>query len=128
VKLFLAEKESAEVRRYLTNEWKLVSASVIVVEVLRALRRAGAGREAISRAREVLDRLHLRWATEELLVRAGLLDPRTLRSIDAIHLATALDLVPPPAVFLCYDSRLGDAARARDLPVLAPGVDEVHEP
>lgn len=92
------------------------------------LRRAGAGSDAISLARQVLDRVHLRWATEELLVRAGLLDPRNLRSMDAIHLATALDLSPPPGVFLCYDARLGDAARGHGLPVLAPGRDEVHEP
>lgn len=127
MKLFLAEAESAGVRRYLASDWQLVSAAVVVAEVVRALRRAGVSDEALARARAVLDRVHLYWATEELLWRAGEVEPRNLRAIDAIHLATALDLAPHPEVFLCYDERLAEAARAHGLAVLAPGRDEGHE-
>lgn len=93
----------------------------------RAVRRAGASDEAIGKAREVLSLVHLRAATDGLLVRASTVAPADLRSLDALHLATALELSPPPAVFLCYDDRLAAAARLHGLTVVAPGVDEVHE-
>lgn len=55
-----------------------------------------------------------------LLVRAGRLPPTTLRSLDAVHLATAL-LLPGLDAFVGYDGRLQAAATAVGLRALSPG-------
>jgi predicted nucleic acid-binding protein len=52
-----------------------------------------------------------------LIHRAAMADPRTLRSLDAVHLATAL-LVAIIEAFVVYDDRLADAARAAGMTVL----------
>ena len=57
------------------------------VEVLRAVR--GQGGAALTRARRLLQRLNIAQIDEELLDAAAALDPRVLRSLDAIHLAAA---------------------------------------
>jgi uncharacterized protein len=49
-------------------------------------------------------------------------DPVTVRSLDAIHLATALHIQGQLIAFVAYDSRLCDAARTAGLPVQAPGL------
>lgn len=48
--------------------------------------------------------------------------PTTLRSLDAIHLAAALDIRDDLAAFVTYDRRLFEAARGVGLPVRSPGV------
>jgi predicted nucleic acid-binding protein len=101
---------------------------IVRVEVLRALRRADTAEVLLSRARALLDRINLRRPSDEILTRAAEITPRPLRTLDAIHLATALDLSPPPDFFVCYDLRLAEAARAHGLAVVAPGLDEVDEP
>src|SRR5579884_2432398 len=58
---------------------------------------------------------------EPLLDRAGELEPRTLRSLDALHLAAALAIGPELGAFLTYDERLAEAARGVGLTVHAPG-------
>jgi predicted nucleic acid-binding protein len=57
---------------------------------------------------------------EPLLDRAGELDPRELRSLDAMHLAAAMAIGADLGVLVTYDERLGGAARERGLPVDAP--------
>jgi uncharacterized protein len=58
--------------------------------------------------------------TDEILLRAGTLDPVALRSLDAIHLASALALGPHVQAFVTYDRTLGRAARAAGMKVLTP--------
>jgi predicted nucleic acid-binding protein len=96
--------------------------------VQRAVRRAGLPRPAAEVASQLFASLRLRAVTEDLIDRAELLDPPGLRTLDALHLACALDLGPALDAFLCYDERLVTAARLHGLPVRAPGPDEVHEP
>jgi predicted nucleic acid-binding protein len=52
--------------------------------------------------------------------RGGLTGPPRLRSLDAIHLASALAIGDYPEAFVTYDERLADAARAVGLKVLTP--------
>lgn len=127
-KLFLAEAETSALRSFLNGIADVASSSFARVEVHRALRRASASDGAISEARRYLSQVHLRRPNEALLDRAEILGPASLRTLDALHLATALDFSPPPQYFLCYDERLAAAARHHGLNVLAPGVDAVHEP
>ena len=58
----------------------------------------------------------------ELLEVAGKLTPPTLRSLDAIHLATALTLREELEAFVAYDERLLTAASDLGLPVASPGL------
>ncbi|MEA2549919.1 MAG: uncharacterized protein QOE42_2517, partial [Chloroflexota bacterium] len=51
---------------------------------------------------------------------AGIVGPPTLRTLDAIHLATALALQPDLDGFATYDDRLAAAARGLGLPVVSP--------
>jgi predicted nucleic acid-binding protein len=57
---------------------------------------------------------------DDLLDEAARLGPETLRSLDAIHLATALPVDEVLGAFVTYDTRLADAARAAGLAVLSP--------
>ncbi|MFT7607756.1 MAG: putative nucleic acid-binding protein [Candidatus Aldehydirespiratoraceae bacterium] len=53
-------------------------------------------------------------------MRGVVLDPSVLRSLDALHLATALDLGDDPEGLVTYDDRLADAAEANGVAVVSP--------
>jgi predicted nucleic acid-binding protein len=53
--------------------------------------------------------------------RAGVIEPVALRSLDAIHLASALELGDELDAFVTYDARQADAARELGLSVVSPG-------
>ena len=57
---------------------------------------------------------------DDLLDEAARLGPETLRSLDAIHLASALSICSCLGAVVTYDTRLAEAARAADLTVLSP--------
>ena len=59
--------------------------------------------------------------TEVVRARAAALDPPELRALDAIHLATALEVRAELQALVTYDARLASAATAVGLQVLAPG-------
>ena len=71
-------------------------------------------------ARRVLDAVILVEATPAIFDAAGRLTPIELRSLDAIHLATALDLGDDLDALLAYDERLIDAATAHGIPTISP--------
>lgn len=127
VKLMLDEPESAALRSYLRAA-ELVSSELVVTEVPRAVRRAVADDPRlplallIDRAAELLDGVALQPLDRDLLLVAGALDEPRLRSLDAIHVAAAVDLSPIDA-FLTYDGRQGAAARLAGLRTMAPGAD-----
>lgn len=58
-----------------------------------------------------------------ILEVAAALKPEHLRTLDAIHVATALDFGDLEGV-VTYDRRMAEAARANGLTVLAPGATE----
>ena len=72
------------------------------------------------RAREILASLHLLRMDPQLLDRAAELEPAALRSLDAIHLASALSLKADLAAFVVYDRALAGAAGSLGIPVLSP--------
>lgn len=61
-----------------------------------------------------------RVTTDPILRAAGQFPARHLRSLDAIHLASAEHLEQALTAFVSYDKRLAAAARKRDLPVESP--------
>lgn len=119
VKLAVREPESATLRRYLQRKRPLVTSGLARTEVLRALLPLGAA--AIERGNDVLRRLNVIRVSDRILVAAGMLEPAELRSLDAIHLATADALGDDLARICTYDERMAHAARALGWTVVAPG-------
>ncbi len=120
VKLVSPEAESRGLVELLRSDPDVVSSALARVEVTRAVRRAGSSPERLRRAEEVLDRIALVGIDEGILYRAGALDPTGLRTLDAIHLSTALLLAPDIASLVTYDSRLAEAAAEAGVAVTAP--------
>ena len=118
VKLVIAEPESLALRRYLADEPERASCALARVEILRAVRAHGPA--AFTRARRLLRRLNLVQIDEELLDAAAALDPRVLRSLDAIHLAAARLFGDGLTAVVTYDRRMAEAAGLVDLTVAVP--------
>jgi predicted nucleic acid-binding protein len=118
VKLVIVEAESAALRRYLAGEPDRASCALARVEVARAVRAHGPA--TLTRARRLLQRLHLVQIDDELLEAAAVLDPRVLRGLDAIHLAAAQIFGDDLAAVVTYDRRMAAAATLLDLRVAAP--------
>lgn len=118
VKLALVEDESSALRHALPGWPRRISSRLAVVEVLRAVRRRDAAAEPI--ARNLLTRIPLIAIGDRILAAAAHLEPAGIRSLDAIHLATALRFGEGLAAFVSYDGRQLDAAEALDLPVASP--------
>ncbi|HEX5015000.1 MAG TPA: type II toxin-antitoxin system VapC family toxin [Candidatus Limnocylindrales bacterium] len=118
VKLAVLEPESAALRRYLARHRPLVSSALARTEVVRAL--LPLGPDAVRRGREVLARVDLLRINDRVLDAAGLLVPPELRSLDAIHLASAGQFGSELRAFVTYDERLAAAAAGRGLRVVRP--------
>jgi predicted nucleic acid-binding protein len=118
VKLSVAEPESAALLRYLRRRRPLVSSALARAEVARAL--LPFGDPALRRGQEVLARMELIRISDRILASAGALLPIELRTLDAIHLATARHLGDDLARLVTYDERLRAAAAAIGCPVAAP--------
>jgi len=120
VKLIAQEPETPALVSLLEPRPEVVSSALARVEVLRAVARARGGKRALERAREVLSRVVLVAMDDPILEAAATLDPVEMRSLDAIHLATALALGAETEAIVSYDARLNAAAVAIGLPVLTP--------
>jgi predicted nucleic acid-binding protein len=57
---------------------------------------------------------------DEVLAPASAIEPPELRSLDALHLATALSIRDDLGAFVAYDQRLAEAAERHGLAVLQP--------
>ena len=118
VKLAVREPESAALRRYLRRRQPLVSTALARTEVLRAL--LPAGDQAITRGRAVLQRIDLVRVNDRILNAAGILRPLELRSLDAIHLATADELGDELRALVTYDDRMVTAAKGLGYRIVQP--------
>jgi len=117
VKLIRIEPESTALRRE-SGEWpELVTSIVGEIEVLRVTRRAGL---AATTAERVLGQMTILALDEDVREHAALIADPVLRTLDAIHLATALSIADDLDGFVCYDVRLGSEARRSGLEVIAP--------
>ena len=117
IKLVRSEPESAALRRELAGR-ELLSSALLVVEGRRAARRYG--ELAARRARAGLTAVTLLPLDHGILDAAAELDPAELRSLDALHLATALSLGEDLDRLYCYDTRLAGAAQALGIEVSQP--------
>ena len=118
VKLAVREPESLALRRYLRRRQPLVSSALARAEVLRAL--LPGGDDAVARGRNVLRRLNLVRVTDRILDAAGVLEPPGLRSLAAIHLATAGALGAELGALVTYDVRMIAAAKRLGFRIVQP--------
>lgn len=119
VKLLMRERETTALRRELLHWPRRASSSFLPVELMRAIKRAGLPRLSAP-ARRHLAAVNLIRVDDSLLDRAGDLDPASLRSLDAIHLASALTLGSDLGVVVTYDDRMLQGAAALGLPTASP--------
>jgi predicted nucleic acid-binding protein len=120
VKLVHAEAGSQALRDWLDErvEASWTSSVVVGIESFRALARYAP--EAVGRLHPVLDQIDLKELTPRIRILAQTAKPVAMRSLNAIHLGTALDLRHGLSAFVTYDKRLLDAALAAELPAVAP--------
>ena len=119
VKLAAREPESAALRKHLRRRRPLVSSALARTEVLRAL--LPGGDAAVAAGRQVLARLDLVRVNDRVLNEGGTLLPVELRSLDAIHLATAGLLGSDLGEVVTYDARMAAAADVMGYRVASPG-------
>ncbi len=118
VKLAVAEPQSRALRRHLSRRQPLVTSALARTEVARAL--LPLGPDGVTRGEEVLARLELLRVNDRALIIAGEMQPAELRALDAIHLATAMQLGASLRAVVTYDRRMATAARALGWSVSAP--------
>ena len=119
VKLAVLEEDSTALCRYVTRQRTLVSSALARTEVGRALLPSGA--RAVARGEDALETLELVGLSQRVLKRAAELLPAELRTLDAIHLATAHLMGSSLARLVTYDDRMAEAARGLGLTVVSPG-------
>jgi len=119
VKLVVAEPESSRLHNYLRRRGPLVTSALARTEVKRAALREGTA--ALARVPRVFERINLVRVNDSVLNIAGELLPMDLRSLDAIHLATALALGSDLGRLVTYDERMRSAAGQLGMRTAAPG-------
>lgn len=126
VKLIADEEESAALRAWLSQWSAATSSELALTEVRRAVERKRIGRPATEQAAlgtasaRVLAGLDLVPLDRTLLVAAGELPGAFLRSLDAIHVVSALTLGDAGGAFVTYDERQAEGAAACGLEVADP--------
>ncbi len=117
VKLILDEPDAAPMRRWYIESSRIATSHVGAIET----------RRAVARKVDDADRIDAIFSSVVVIGLdpgigrvAATLAPPTLRTLDAIHLATALSLASELDAFVTYDDRLADAARSLGLPVVRP--------
>lgn len=118
VKLVEHETESDVLREHLDKRPLRASSSLARVELLRAARRRGG--PTVARAARLLEELNLIAIDDSILDAAVKVDPVSLRSLDAIHLAAAQALGRGLAEMVTYDQRLAEVATTAGISVRAP--------
>lgn len=118
VKLVVREPQSAALRRFLRRFPRRISCGLARTEVPRAVRHLGSRVE--NRAQRLLRRVDLIRLDDALLDAAAGLDPRILRSLDAIHLAAAQLVSADLDAIVTYDRRMTEAAKSLGFVVEAP--------
>ncbi|HEX6538676.1 MAG TPA: type II toxin-antitoxin system VapC family toxin [Candidatus Dormibacteraeota bacterium] len=119
LKLVSSEGESAALRRELGQWSRLASSALSVTEVTRAVLRAAPSLMPVASA--LLATIDLVAVTRARLNEAALLQPPLLRTLDALHLASARAIGPNLGAVVTYDRSMAAVARFYGMPVLSPG-------
>lgn len=117
LKLVVAEKESPAMQEWLVRNHPMWSSQLLRSEALRAGARLGIDEESVEHA---LGTVSLILPATSTFWTAGKLAPPTFRTLDSLHLATALELGDELDGIVTYDARMTDAARALSIRTVAP--------
>ena len=118
-KLLRAEAETPALRSWISRQdARLVTNSLGAVELRRLASRIS--QQAFGAATVLLGRIDRLALTPAALALAGELPPPQVRTLDALHIASAAEL-PDLQVLLTYDRRMAEAAVGYGLPVESPG-------
>jgi uncharacterized protein len=120
VKLVMVEPESKALESYVAASPILTTSRLAVVEVSRAIASSHPGPDVLAEADELLSACRLLAVSTDVLHRARRLGPPSLRTLDAIHLASALHVQADELV--AYDKQLLGAAAEHDLRTASPGL------
>jgi uncharacterized protein len=120
VKLVIEEPESSALEDHLPEGVLLATSRIAVVEVSRATALANPSHEVRRETARLLESCLLVAVTDRVLRDAAAIASRDVRTLDAIHLSTALHVEAEELV--AYDRRLLAAAEARGLAVAAPAL------
>lgn len=120
VKLVIEEAETAALQRYLADGPPLYSSRIASTEIRRAAARQ-VERDAAEQVETLLATLRFVELDEPMSSAAGAVEPRSLRTLHAIHLASALSVADGLRAVVAYDARLAAAAAAAGLNVEVPG-------
>lgn len=122
LKLVVTEERSRQMHDWAIAQERsgpgLWSSDLLRTEALRAARRRDP--DTLAAARDRLEAVNLITLTRDTFVRAAELDPGILRSLDALHLAVALEFADDLEGIVTYDDRMAGAARILGLASLAP--------
>jgi predicted nucleic acid-binding protein len=119
VKVVVRERGSSALRSFLaTSDARRVSSALLRAEALRAVRHLGP--DALAAVREGVRRIDLVGIDDRILDVAGTLPPGVTRTLDAIHLATALAVGDDLDAIVTYDDRMIEAARLVGLATVTP--------
>jgi predicted nucleic acid-binding protein len=118
LKLVVRESGTVELRTWAEGR-TIIASDLVRAEALRAARRHSP--EALAQLRTVLTAIPTMAITTSVCDRAAELDPTILRTLDAMHLACALQLSDELEGVVTYDQRMADACVALGLPVVSPG-------
>jgi predicted nucleic acid-binding protein len=117
VKLVRTERETAALRKWLADR-RVATSALARTELIRAAARIDS--EHVAHARRVLATVGEIAVDRTTLDLAATLPPPSLRSLDAIHLASAMAVGADLDALVAYDIRLIDAARDVGLPTVSP--------
>jgi len=122
VKLVRPEAETIALELFLDKHERRpqVTSELVITEIRRALARHGAPQDQFDTANDLLDRLVLLPVNRPVLEHAAAVPGRHLRTLDAIHLASALRLRSGLSLLVTYDQRMAEAAREANVPVTVP--------
>ena len=120
VKLVFDETESAALAEWLTVRADVpkVSSDLSTIELLRTCRRVD--EEAVEGANLLLGGIDFLPMDRAIVEKAATLVPTELRSLDAIHLASALSVKANLTALVAYDVRLCSAAAEAGIEVVSP--------
>jgi predicted nucleic acid-binding protein len=118
VKLAVPEPETAALRAELEGWDRYVSSALVQTEVVRACARVGTAARRV--AERVVASLDLLAIDDEILNAAARLKPLELRTLDAIHVASAQMLGSALGALIAYDTRLVQSAKAAKLTTIEP--------
>lgn len=117
VKLVVLEEGSDAMLRWYVESDRIATSRIGIIETTRVVRRRA---HDAGHLRRVLGSIEVIECDAMVGDRAGGIEPTTVRTLDTIHVASALALGAELDAFVTYDERLADAARAAGLPTVAP--------